>query len=298
MMNGKKLLGNVAFLLLIGLCMYATYSNYQKQEKRARTELHEKALWMKSQDVVSAHPVNKLQVVATGRDTMSLTALARGGRRIGIYAHRSQCSDCWKAVARNMRSICKAYHIGEPFVLADGFRPIDVRVMEREDSLGVPIYALLENDDFYMRNLSLAGRPFVFLLNPDSTISSVTCYNDIVVPVLKEYLKGFSRDSLYTGDVRLEPSRFRLGRVLHNREFPLHFTIRNGSRSMCRIRKIDTSCICIRLEPTPDSIPPGGSVEVSMVFQADVPGPFERKVKVYTDFQAEPYQFTIEGNCK
>lgn len=142
-MKGKKLLGNIAFLLLIGLCMYATYSNYQKQEKRARTELHEKALWMKSQDVVSAHPVNKLQVVATGRDTMSLTALACGGRRIGIYAHRSQCSDCWKAVARNMRSICKAYHIGEPFVLADGFRPIDVRVMAREDSLGVPIYALL-----------------------------------------------------------------------------------------------------------------------------------------------------------
>ena len=294
----KRLIKNAAFLLLILLCMYVTYANYRQEEKRFRKELREKVLWMQSQDVASVHHIDTLLVASTNRDTVSLSSLAQGGQRIGVYAHCSQCSDCWKAIARNMNNICKAYHLDAPFVLADGFRVIDMRVVEREDSLDVPIYVLLENEDPYIRNLSLAGKPFVFLLNPNSTISSVTCYNDIIVPVLKEYLKSLSRDSLYTGEVLLEPARFRLGRVLHNREFPLRFTIKNNTRRTCRIKSIDTSCICIRLREAPDSIPPGGTAEVNMVYLSDMVGPFQRTVKVYTDFQKEPYLFSIEGYCK
>lgn len=294
----KKSVSNTIFLLVILLCMFATYMNYKQEKKREHKELQEKVRWMQTQDVVSIHHIDTLQVATVERDTIDLSSLAREGRRIGIYAHRSQCSDCWRAVVRNMRNICKAYHIEEPFVLADGFRTIDVRVMEKEDSIGVPIYTLLDNEDLYIHDLSLAGKPFVFLLNPNATMSSVICYNDVIVPEMMEYFKTLSVDSMYTGEVHVTPSCVKLGKIPHRREFKLHFSMKNASQKVCNITRIEPSCTCVQIEKVPDCILPGKTVEINMVFFSDMLGPFMREIEVYTDFRDEPYILSIEGNCQ
>ena len=295
---GKKILTHFILAVLVLLCVSVTYMNYRHNEKLARRELQEKVRWMMLQDAVSRHDVSGIRVATSDRDTMPLATLAQDGRRIGIYAHRAQCSDCWEVIAMNVRNICKAYHIGEPFILAEGFRPIDVRVMEREDSLGVPIYALLQDcEDSYIRQLSMEGKPFVFLQNPDSTISSVMYYNDVVVPVMKEYFKTLSADSLHTGKVTITPSRVRLGKVPHRRDFNLRFSIRNDSTHNCRVRKVVTSCTCMQIEKMPDSVATGKSADINVVFKSDMLGAFEREIEVYTDTREEPYVLKIEGYC-
>ncbi len=296
---GKKVLTHFILAVLVLLCVSVTYMNYSHNEKLARRELQEKVRWMRLQDAVSRHDISDILVATSGKDTMSLVTLAQDGRRIGIYAHRAQCSDCWKVIAMNVRNICKAYHIAEPFILAEGFRPIDVRVMEREDSLGVPIYALLQDcEDSYIRQLSMEGKPFVFLLNSDATISSVMYYNDVIVPVMKEYFKTLSADSLHTGKVTITPSRVRLGRVPHRRDFNLHFSIRNDSTQSCHIRKIIPSCTCMQIGEVPDRVAPGKEADINVLFTTDMLGAFEREIEVYIDSREEPYVLTVEGYCQ
>lgn len=296
---GKKVLTHFILAVLVLLCVSATYMNYRHNEKLARRELQEKVRWMRLQDAVSRHDISDIQVATSDKDTMALATLAQDGRRIGIYAHRAHCSDCWKVIAMNVRNICKAYHIAEPFIMADSFRPIDVRVMEREDSLEVPFYAILQDcEDSYIRQLSMEGKPFVFLLNPDGTVSSVMYYNDVIVPVMKEYFKTLSADSLHTGKVTITPSRIRLGKVPHRRDFNLHFSIKNDSAQSCKIRKVVPSCTCMQIGEVPGSVAPGKSADIHMVFTSDMLGAFERELEIYVDSREEPYVVTIEGYCQ
>lgn len=293
----KKLISNFALALLAVVCFFATYMNYKHNQKLMLRDLKEKAMWMKMQDIVSTHSIKDILVATSNKDTLYLSSFAQDGTRIGVYAHRSQCSDCWKIIAQNIRNICKTYHITEPFILANGFRPIDVRVMEKEDSLGIPLYTILNDKDQFIEHLSQERKPFVFLLNPDATMSSVMFYNDAVVPIMKEYFKTLSNDSLHTGEVHMAPSHIRLGKIPHRREFKLHFTIRNNSQKRCNILKVNPSCTCIQIENMPDCIDSANTEDIHFIFTSDMLGPFVREIEIYTDFKKEPFVLSVTGNC-
>ena len=169
------------------VCLFTTYTNYKYNKKFQQRELSEKVQWMKMQDAVSIHPVNPLTVRNTQGDTIPLTAVAQDGARVGIYAHRSQCAECWRTVATNIRNICKSFHVADPFILFDGFRPADIRIMSKEiDSLQIESFITNEYEDTYLHRLAATGKTYVFLLNMDSTMSSVMYYDDAIVPVMKE----------------------------------------------------------------------------------------------------------------
>ena len=89
------------------VCLFTTFTNYMYNKKFQQRELSEKVQWMKMQDAVSIHPVNPLTVRNTQGDTIPLTAVAQDGARVGIYAHRSQCAECWRTVATNIWNNCK-----------------------------------------------------------------------------------------------------------------------------------------------------------------------------------------------
>ena len=294
----KKYFSSIALALGIMVCLFATYMNYKYNEKLQIRDLQEKAKWLKGQDIVSSHDISDLKIFSSHGDTMSLSSLAKYGVRIGIYAHRSQCSDCWKVIARNIQNICNMYHVTEPFILADGFRPIDLRIMAKDDNIIVPFFGLLENDDSYIAKMSRVGKPFVFLLNQDSSISSVMFYNDAIVPILEEYLKSLSVDSLNKGCLVVDKPNIKLGTVPIRREFSLHYSIKNSSNKICKIKEVTPSCSCVEIKDYPSQINPGKTSDIDVVFTSDLFGPFMREIEVYTDFQDEPYVLTIEGNCQ
>lgn len=287
--------------LLAGVivCLFATYTNFKYNKKVQHRELLEKVQWMKMQDAVSIHPVNHLTVRNTQGDTIPLTALAQDGVRMGIYAHRSQCADCWRTVATNIRNICQSYHVADPFILFDGFRPADIRIMSKEkDSLQIESFFMNEYEDTYLKRLSVTGKTYVFLLNMDSTMSSIMYYDDAIVPVMKEYIKSFSIDSLHSGQITIDNPHIQLGTIPCRKEFYLHYTIKNNSKDDCNIIKIIPSCTCLQIEDSIERIAPGQTANLNVVFFSDVFGAFYREIELYTDTRDEPYILSIEGDCQ
>ena len=281
------------------VCLFTTYTNYKYNKKFQQRELSEKVQWMKMQDAVSIHPVNPLTVRNTQGDTIPLTAVAQDGARVGIYAHRSQCAECWRTVATNIRNICKSFHVADPCILFDGFRPADIRIMSKEiDSLQIESFITNEYEDTYLHRLAATGKTYVFLLNMDSTMSSVMYYDDAIVPVMKEYIKSFSLDSLYAGHIRIDNPHIRLGTIPCRKEFKLHYIIKNNSKDDCHIMKIIPSCTCLQIENSLERIAPGQTADLNVVFFSDVFGSFYREIEIYTDTRDEPYILRVEGNCQ
>ena len=281
------------------ICLFATYMNYKYNRKLQHRELMEKVQWMKMQDIVSIHPVNHITVKNTQGEMIPLPALAQNGVRIGIYAHRSQCTDCWRTIATNIKNMCEAFHVAAPFILFDGFRPTDIRIMAKEkDSLQIESFFMNEYEDKYLQRLSITGKTYVFLLNPDSTMSSVMYYDDAIVPVMKEYIKTFSVDSLYSDHLTIENPHIQLGKIPCRKEFKLHYIIKNNSRHDCNILKIIPSCTCLQIENSLERIEPGKTAELNVVFFSDVFGAFYREIEIYTDTRDDPYILSVEGSSQ
>ena len=295
----EKRLSQVLVALGVIICVFATWSNYRYNQKLLHKELLEKVQWLKMQDVVTDHSVSKITVTSVHGATESLSSLAKNGARVGVYANRSQCADCWRTVAANMQDICQTYHITNPFILLDGFRPADRRIMANEsDSLKMEFFFMNDCEDPYLHKLSMMGKPYVFLLNPDSTMSSVMYYCDAIVPVMKEFLKSFSVDSLSLGHLTIDEPHIQLGTIACRKEFRLHYIIRNNSRNVCKIVKVVPSCTCIEIENNLKRIEPGETVNFDVVFFSDVLGLFMREIELYTDSRSEPYILSIEGNSQ
>lgn len=287
------------FLFFTGvvICLFSTYMNHRHNQKLLHRDFLEKVQWLKTQDIVSKHQVKHI-MVKKQEETIQLVSLAQSGVRIGIYAHRLQCTNCWKTVANNINNICKTYHITEPFILFDGFRPSDIRIMERDDSLKIEHFSVVDYEDPYLQSLSRVGKPYVFLLNPDSTISSIMYYDDAIVPMIKEFFKSLSIDSIYPGHIKIQNQHIQLGKIPCRKEFKIHYIIKNESRNVCNIKKIIPSCTCLQVENNFKQILPGETKILDIVFFSDVYGPFRREIELYTDTRNEPYILSIEGDSQ
>lgn len=286
---------NLILWVMVLLCVYITYKNYTLNEDNTEKSLEERIEWLELQEAASSHDISGLTVQDIKADSIFLSELAENGPRIGIYANRIQCSDCWKTVVQNMREICRSYQLEQPFLLAEGFTLLDMRIMEKQDSLNIPLYLLQSHDATFLKKLERKEKPFIFFLNPDATISSILFYEDAIVPMLTGYLKKRSPEHLSADSLIISKPVINLGGVPERRSFTLRYVISNHSDHDYKIVKVEPFCSCIAPEDNPTAIAAHKSVELTFSFVSDGLGSFDRKINIYTDQRKEPYTFHVVG---
>lgn len=285
-------------LLTTVICCYFSYVNTQLSEKNREDEIQSMSEWLRMQDCASLHDLSAFEVTDTNGVAMPLSNIVSAEKRVGVYVNRMFCSDCWKVTVRDLALTYKKWGVDKPFVLLEGFNIRDVKIMAREDSLGLPLYLLVEHDNMILDQLALEGEPFIFFLHDDGKISSITYIADIMRPIIHKYLETSSSSVSLTSDslVLLNPV-IDLGHVPYRTKFNLTYVIVNNNNKSFNITDVDTSCGCIALDSISFHLNSRSKTYVTAHYLSDSWGKFTRYIRLFTNQRKEPYILTVTGYC-
>lgn len=96
--------------------------------------------------------------------------------------------------------------------------------------------------------------------------------------------------------IGLQTRRHELGSILWKQPARATFAIENRGTSPLLITDVHPDCGCTVAEWTTDSIHPGRSGSISVTYDAEMLGNFEKQVAVTTNADNEPFFLTISGD--
>lgn len=268
--------------------------------------------WLTFQGMASSYKLANLSVIRYNKnysDTIPIIHLAAEGARIGIYINRNQCISCWEKIVNKIRNITDTIkNIQQPFILAEGYNSRDIRVIERDDSLKVPIFAVVMKmkENQILSYLATSNRTFIFQLQPDGRITNIIFYDDIIAPFLGRFLEKIMQNELMLnqndgknaeGFKILNPI-IKLGDVLTRRKYEIVYYVQNNNQHTCTISGIATQCNCIIEKKYPKSIKPREIDQIKLTYISNGFGKFSKEAKVQTNLRKEPYILKFEGNIQ
>ncbi len=95
--------------------------------------------------------------------------------------------------------------------------------------------------------------------------------------------------------VHFEQQTQELGTLLWQTPRTVGFPFTNKSTSAVRIKKVRTDCGCTKAEWPKTSIEPGGSGKITVTYDAELLGHFNKGIAVYTDADSVPYMLNVIG---
>ncbi len=96
--------------------------------------------------------------------------------------------------------------------------------------------------------------------------------------------------------ISLQTRRHELGSILWKQPVKAIFEIGNRGTSPLLITDVHPDCGCTVAEWTTDSIRPGQVGEISVTYDAEMLGNFEKQIAVTTNAEREPFYLTVSGD--
>ena len=159
-----------------------------------------------------------------------------------------------------------------------------------------------EKDDFNALNRFPDDMMFqTFLLDKDNKV--VVLGNPVLNPQVKElYIgkvtgKGKQPDAFAT-KMTVERTEYDFGTFPMSERQECVFRITNSGSSLLMVQDVVTSCGCTKVEYDKHPVPPGQSMDLKVIYEAEESGRFTKVVTVYSNAETSPVRLRITGNVK
>jgi len=159
-----------------------------------------------------------------------------------------------------------------------------------------------EKDDFNALNRFPDDMMFqTFLLDKDNKV--VVLGNPVLNPQVKElYIgkvtgKGKQPDAFAT-KMTVDRADYDFGTFPMSERQECIFRITNTGSSLLMVQDVVTSCGCTKVEYDKHPVPPGQSMDLKVIYEAEESGRFTKVVTVYSNAETSPVRLRITGNVK
>ncbi len=159
-----------------------------------------------------------------------------------------------------------------------------------------------EKDDFNALNRFPDDMMFqTFLLDKDNKV--VVLGNPVLNPQVKElYIgkvtgKGKQPDAFAT-KMTVDRTDYDFGTFPMSESQECIFRITNTGSSLLMVQDVVTSCGCTKVEYDKHPVPPGQSMDLKVIYEAEESGRFTKVVTVYSNAETSPVRLRIKGNAK
>ena len=190
-----------------------------------------------------------------------------------------------------------------PFVFY--FHPKDVkelRYITRRDAFTYPV-CIDEKDDFNALNRFPGEMTFQsFLLNRENKVIAIG--NPVYNPKVKElYLQRLTNgkmpsSSVAMTDVSVNTANMDFGTFPQSEKQEYKFVLTNEGNNLLVIQDVTTSCGCTKVSYSKEPVRSGASLELTVTYEAEEKGHFNKMITVYCNTKASPLRLMIAGNAK
>ena len=240
-----------------------------------------------------------------GKDTVDFS-FADAEYKIVTYIDSVGCTSCklqlprWKEFMHEVDSLAQGK---VPFVFY--FHPKDVkelRYITRRDAFTYPV-CFDEKDDFNALNRFPSDMTFQsFLLNRENKVIAIG--NPVHNPKVKElYLQRLTNgkmpsSSVAMTDVSVNTANMDFGTFPQSERQEYKFVLTNEGNNLLVIQDVTTSCGCTKVSYSKEPVRPGASLELTVTYEAEEKGHFNKMITVYCNTKASPLRLMIAGNAK
>ena len=282
--------------LLFFLCLLCSCKESEK-EKIARLVRE----WDGKEISFPSHSVFTIQ----GKDTVDFS-FADAEYKIITYIDSVGCTSCklqlprWKEFMHEVDSLAQGK---VPFVFY--FHPKDVkelRYITRRDAFTYPV-CFDEKDDFNALNRFPSEMTFQsFLLNRENKVIAIG--NPVHNPKVKElYLQRLTNgkmpsSSVAMTDVSVNTGNMDFGTFPQSEKQEYKFVLTNEGNNLLVIQDVTTSCGCTKANYSKEPVRPGASLQLTVTYEAEEKGHFNKMITVYCNTKASPLRLMIAGNAK
>ncbi|MEM6801561.1 MAG: DUF1573 domain-containing protein [Bacteroidota bacterium] len=100
------------------------------------------------------------------------------------------------------------------------------------------------------------------------------------------------------GSINWSTTEHDFGSIKQGVPVSYDFEIQNTGDQAVKILDVKTSCGCTAAGYSKEPLDPGSSTFLTANYNAKSAGVFKKEIKVYTDFQEEPFKLTIKGEVE
>ena len=239
-----------------------------------------------------------------GRDTVDFDFMD-AKYKVVTYVDSTGCVSCklqlnrWKQLIAKIDSVT---HGNVPFLFY--FHPKDIkelRYLTRRDNFIYPV-CFDEKDEFNALNQFPDEMMFqTFLLDKDNRVLALG--NPVLNPQIEKlYLKELtgkdkSTDTSVT-EMTIDQTEYDFGIFSMSERQECIFRITNSGSSLLMVQDVVTSCGCTKVEYDKRPVPPGQTMDLKVIYEAEESGRFTKVVTVYSNAETSPVRLRITGNVK
>ena len=239
-----------------------------------------------------------------GKDTVDFD-FKDADYKVVTYVDSAGCTSCklqlprWIEFMEELESKTKD---NVPFVFV--FHPKSAKELRhtlRLHGFNHPVF-FDEKDDFNALNRFPDDMMFqTFLLDKDNKV--VVLGNPVLNPLVKElYIgkvtgKGKQPDAFAT-KMTVDRTEYDFGTFPMSASQECFFRITNTGSSLLMVQDVVTSCGCTKVEYDKHPVPPGQSMDLKVIYEAEESGRFTKVVTVYSNAETSPVRLRIKGNAK
>ena len=225
--------------------------------------------------------------------------------KVVTYVDTIGCTSCklqlhlWKALIEEVDSLTGG---SVPFVFH--FHPKDKKELQflfRRDKFDYPV-CLDEHDELNRLNAFPSDMTFqTFLLDAENKVKIIG--NPILNPNVKDlYIKQLTGKSLPsespTTEVTVSEPEHHFGTFPKDEIQEHTFLLTNWGDAPLFINHVATSCGCTRVEYDKHPVPPSGTAEIKVTYEADNTGYFKKAITVHCNTEKSPLILKICGEVK
>ena len=282
------------------LLLLAVLSLASCKESEKDTALRLVKEWDGKEIKFPAHSVFTIQ----GKDTVDFD-FKYADYKVVTYVDSAGCTSCklqldrWKAFIAEVDSLTGGT---VPFVFY--FHPKDMRDLRytvRLDNFKHPVCCDID-DEFNRLNRFPSEMMFqTFLLDKANKVQVIG--NPVLNPQVKELYVGkvTGRDKQQNEPVTkitVDRTEYDFGTFSISERQECIFCITNSGSSLLTVQDVVTSCGCTKVEYDKRPVPPGQSMDLKVIYEAEESGHFTKVVTVYSNAETSPVRLRIKGDVK
>lgn len=268
------------------------------QDKNKEETINSVKEWMGKEILF---PQNSIFTIR-GKDTIDFN-LNKSEYKIVSYIDTAGCTSCrlklaeWQRFMNEVDSITSSY---TPFIFyLYPKNTKDLLIEFRREAFDYPV-CLDETDEFNRLNqLAKSNTLRTFLLDKENKIVAIG--NPIENPNVKKfYLKILTgkeqKTSVIQTTVELSTQELDLGSFPKEETKTGEILFKNTGDNPFVIHDVVTSCGCTKVDYPKTPIPPGGTLKITIIYEADKPGYFRKSLKVYGNMKGSPMKLFVKGD--
>ena len=239
-----------------------------------------------------------------GKDTVDFD-FKDADYKVVTYVDSAGCTSCklqlprWIEFMEELESKTKD---NVPFVFV--FHPKSAKELRhtlRLHGFNHPVF-FDEKDDFNALNRFPDDMMFqTFLLDKANKVQMIG--NPVLNPQVKElYIEKITgRDKQQNepvAKITVDRTEYDFGTFPMSERQECIFRITNSGSSLLMVQDVVTSCGCTKVEYDKRPVPPGQTIDLKVIYEAEESGRFTKVVTVYSNAKTSPVRLRIKGECE